>query len=146
MTYTDLQNPPGRMPHLYHSQGFYFGGAPWRHLEFAMDIFPKADLTYVCGSVALRWSSVYANSFCGANYLPSDTSLKKDVVPATRSGLDDIEALKVVDFTRKSDSKPDTGSIAQQARSVNPAFCFESDGLAHIAQYPLIISLIHAVQ
>ena len=96
------------MTHLHYTQGFYFGGSPWRHLQFAMDIFPKADLTYVCGSVTLRWSSVYANNFFGANYLLSDASLKKDVVPATKSGLDDIEALKVVDFTWKADNKPDT--------------------------------------
>ena len=146
VTYADLQNPPEWMPHFYYSQGFYFGGSQWRHLEFAMDIFPKTDLAYQCGSVAHRWSSVYANSFYGANYLPSDASLKKDVVPAVRSGLGDIEALKVVDFTWKADNKPDTGLIAQQARSVNPAFCFESDGIANIAQYPLIIALIKSVQ
>ncbi len=111
-----------------------------------MDMFPKADLTYVCGSVALRWSSVYANNFYGANYLPSDASLKKDVAPAVRSGLADIHVLQVVDFTWKADNKEDKGLIAQQARSVNHAYCCESEGLAHIAQYPLIISLIQAIQ
>ncbi len=88
---------------------------------------------------------MYANIFYGANYLPSDASLKKDVVPAIRSGLGDIETLKVVDFTWKADNKPDTGLIPQQARSVNPAYCCESDGLAHIAQYPLIVSLYRPV-
>ena len=99
MTYADLQNPPGWMPHFYYSQCFYFRGSQWRNLEFAMDIFPKTDLAYQCGSVALRWASVYANNFYGANYLPSDASLKKDVVPAARSGLADIDALQVVYFT-----------------------------------------------
>jgi hypothetical protein len=146
LTYADLQNPPGWMTHLHYTQGFYFGGAQWRHLEFAMDIFPKTDLAYQCGSVALRWASVYANNFYGANYLPSDASLKKDVVPAARSGLADIEALQVVDFTWKADGKSDTGLIAQQAREVNPVFYHESAGIGNIAQYPLIIALVKSVQ
>ncbi len=111
-----------------------------------MGIFTKTDLAYQCGSVALRWASVYANNFYGANYLPIDASLKKGVVPAARSGLGDIEALKIVDFTWKADNKPDTGLIAQQARDINPAYCCEYDGLAHIAQYPIIVSLIQVVQ
>ena len=146
LIYDDLQNKPGWSPHFHYSQGFYFGGSQWRHLEFDLDIFPKTDLTYVCGSIAKRWASVYANSFYGANYLQSDASLKKDIVPAVRSGLEDIDALQVVDFTWKATGKPDTGLLAQQARDVNPSYFGESDGIAHIAQYPLIVSLIRAVQ
>ncbi len=116
MTFADLRNPPGWIPHFYYSQGIYFGGTPWRHLQFAMDIFPKTDLAYVCGSVALSWAFVYANSFYGANYLPSDASLKKDVVPAARSGLGDIEALKVVDFMWKADNKPFTDDSVTSSR------------------------------
>ena len=111
-----------------------------------MIIFPKTDLAYVCGSALLRLASVYANSFYGANYLQSDASLKKDIVPAARHGLADIEALQVVDFTWKADGKSDTGLIAQQARDVNPAFYNESAGIGIIAQYPLIIALIKSVQ
>jgi hypothetical protein len=110
-----------------------------------MDIFPKTYLAYVCGSVALKWASVYANNFYGANYLPSDASLKKDVIPAAWSGLGDIEALKAVDFTWKADNKPDTGLISQHARDINPAYWCESDGLAHVAQYPIIVYLIQVV-
>ena len=84
---------------------------------------------------------MYANSFYGANYLPSDESLKEDIVTAIRSGIGDIDALRVEDFTWKADGKSDTNLVAQQAREVNLAFYHKStDTIGHIAQYPLIIS------
>jgi hypothetical protein len=146
LAWADIQSPPGWMPNLFYSEGFILGGTQPRHLQFEMNIFPKTDLSYVCGSAGLRWASIYANSFYGANYLQSDASLKKDIVPAARRGLADIEALQVVDFTWKADGKSDTGLIAQQAREVNPAFYHESAGIGNIAQYPLIIALLKSVQ
>jgi hypothetical protein len=42
--------------------------------------------------------------------------------------------------------KRDRGLIAQEAREVKPDFVLENEGLLHVAQYPLIISLIKPVQ
>ncbi len=42
--------------------------------------------------------------------------------------------------------KRDRGLIAQEAREVKPDFVLENEGLLHVAQYPLIISLIRSVQ
>jgi len=94
----------------------------------------------------LRYAGVYSDAFHGIVVAPSDASLKKDIVPAARRGLADIEALQVVDFTWKADGKLDTGLIAQQAREVNPVFYQESAGIGNIAQYPLIIALVKFVQ
>jgi hypothetical protein len=44
------------------------------------------------------------------------------------------------------DGKSDTVLIAQQAREVNPTFYHESVDIGHVAQYPLIIALVKAVQ
>jgi len=42
--------------------------------------------------------------------------------------------------------KGDRGLIAKEAREVKPDFVLENEGLLHVAQYPLIISLIRSVQ
>jgi hypothetical protein len=38
------------------------------------------------------------------------------------------------------------GLIAQEAREINPDFVVENEVLLHVSSYPLIISLIKAVQ
>ena len=63
-----------------------------------------------------------------------------------RSGLHDIDALRVIDFTWKSNEKRDRGLIAQEARDANPDFVVENEGLLHVSSYPIILSLIKAVQ
>ncbi len=73
-------------------------------------------------------------------------TLKKDAITNNKSGLDDIEALRVVDFTWKSNEKRDRGLIAQEAREVSPDFVVENEGLLHVASYPLILSLIKSIQ
>jgi len=75
LAWTDIQSPPGLMPNLFYNEGFILGGTQPRHLQFEMNIFLKRELSYVCMSAGLRWASVYANSFYGANYLQSDASL-----------------------------------------------------------------------
>ena len=111
------------------------------------DFVPDANGIRYLGSPSLNFAGVYSDAFHGIVVAPSDASLKKDIVPAARSGLKDIDALKVVDFTWKANGKSDTGLIAQQAREVNPAFYHESaEMLGNIAQYPLIIALIKSVQ
>jgi hypothetical protein len=89
---------------------------------------------------------VHSNFFYGFLVGLSDLTLKKDVITNTRKGLDDIEALRVVDFTWKSNDKRDRGLIAQEAREVNPDFVVENESLLHVASYPIILSLIKAVQ
>jgi hypothetical protein len=87
------------MPKFEYNEGFILGGNQQKHLLCDMNIFPKTDNIYICGSSGLRWASVSANSFIGRIVALSDASLKKDIVPATRCGLADIESLQVVDFT-----------------------------------------------
>jgi hypothetical protein len=54
--------------------------------------------------------------------------------------------LRIVDFKCKSNEKSDRGLIAQEARDANPYFVEENDGLLYVCSYPLILSLIKAVQ
>ena len=72
--------------------------------------------------------------------------MKKDIVINAQSGLRDIETLRVVDFTWKSNEKRDRGFIAHEARDVNPDFVVETDGLLHVSSYHLIISRVKAVR
>jgi hypothetical protein len=98
------------------------------------------------GSLSASFVGVHSNFFYGFLVGVSDLTLKKDVITNNKSGLDDIEALRVVDFTWKSNEKRDRGLIAQEAREVNPDFVVENEGLLHVASYPLILSLIKSVQ
>ncbi len=111
------------------------------------DLVPDADGIRYQGTATLKFNNVYANAFVGIVVTPYDASLKTDIVQAARSGLEDIDALPVVDFTWKADAKHDTDLIAQQAREVNPALYHEGvDMIGHIAQYPLLVALVKYVQ
>jgi hypothetical protein len=82
----------------------------------------------------LKFAGVYSDVFHTVLIPPRHDSLKKDIVPSARSGLDDIDALEVVDFAWKVSDKPDNGLIAQQARDVNSLFCHKgADGIDEIA-------------
>ena len=90
---------------------------------------------------------MYSGAFHGVVVAPSDASLKKDIAPAARSALEDIDALKVVDLTWKVGDKPDTGFLAQQTCDVDLAFYYKgANTIGNIAQYLLIIALIISVQ
>ena len=117
-----------------------------RQINLQADLVSNGDLAFNLGTSTIRYFKVFAFQFVGSIVAPSDETLKESIVSTTRSGLSDIDALRVVDYTWKSTGKRDTGLIAQEAKEVNPNFVVEIDGLYHVAQYPLIVSLIKAVQ
>lgn len=67
----------------------------------------NASVNLIGGAVA--WSNL------------SDRRLKTDVQPSSR-GLDFVRKLQPVDYVLKDSGKPDTGFIAQDVESIDPAF------------------------
>lgn len=95
----------------------------------------NASVNLIGGAVA--WSNL------------SDRRLKTDVQPSSR-GLDFVRKLQPVDYVLKDSGKPDTGFIAQDVESIDPAFAgihkptHEGDpySLAYTAFIPSLVKSI----
>jgi hypothetical protein len=60
-------------------------------------------------------------------------SLKKDIIANNQSSLHAMDALRVVDFTWKSNEKSDRELIVQEAHEVSPDFGVENEDLLHVS-------------
>jgi len=96
----------------------------------------NASVNLIGGAVA--WSNL------------SDRRLKTDVQPSSR-GLDFVRKLQPVDYVLKDSGKPDTGFIAQDVESIDPAFAginkptHEGDAYS-LAYTAFIPSLVKSIQ